>query len=413
MTGKNAVTLWVRGWISAGFLAFTALCAGVLLQQKEPFFDEIAYLAQAETYNSSASFKLWLLNNETGATGPVHALMHYGLSGGKGVLAAPWFRAPNLVLLAGVVVLLRQILKTRHDENPWAKALVALAIPMTWVFAGMALTEMSAMIGLAAALYAATRLDSEDQHSSTMCWIWMVLMAVGVAVAVCGRQTYLIAVPAIPLIAARDRRTFLFSAASAAAGLLPAVWLFVTWGGLIPPKQAFVGNGIVVGHGILALCYVGLTTVLLAPGFLLSRWRIALPVSMLAVIANLVFGVVRFGTMTSVQKLIGYPEITQIFVWAGQQLFVFSGAAFAVTALAEIMQHRERRFAAHAYGVLSLCVACVAITHLFSSRYAGMNLPFLVPMLAPWIRFTPWAILRLVFGMILGAAILYSYYAVH
>jgi hypothetical protein len=39
-----------------------------------------------------------------------------------------------------------------------------------------------------------------------------------------------------------------------------------------------------------------------------------------------------------------------------------------------------------------------------------MTVPFLIPMLAPWMEFSPWAVGRLVLGMGLGAAALHSYF---
>jgi hypothetical protein len=412
-TGRGSTAIWLRLWIVFGLFAFAGLCICVLMQNKPPFFDEIPYLAQADAYRSSESFKQWLLNNDTGATGPVHALMQYGISGGKGVLDAPWFRVPNLGLLAGVLALLGLTIKATGGENAWGKALVGMAIPMTWVIAGMALTELSAMIGMMAALYAAACIGSKKEYSGFKCLIWGGVIACGVAIAVCSRQTYLVAVPAIPLLAARDRRSFWLALACAMFGMLPALWLFMIWGGLVPPKMAYVGHGIVFNHGVLAFGYAGLTAVLIAPGYFFEHRRIALPISLVAVVLNLCTNTVQFGTMTSVQKLIGHPELTLFAVWLGQQLFVFSGAAFVVITVCELIERRERQFAGYTYGVVSLCLACIWVTHLFSSRYVCMSLPFLVLMLAPWIRFTPWALVRWGGAMSLGAAILYSYYAVH
>jgi hypothetical protein len=60
--------------------------------------------------------------------------------------------------------------------------------------------------------------------------------------------------------------------------------------------------------------------------------------------------------------------------------------------------------------VLTLCAACAAVVHQFSSRYAVMGLPLLVLMIADVATYRRWALVRLVAGSAVGLAILHSYF---
>ncbi|MFA6289901.1 MAG: hypothetical protein WC661_21165 [Opitutaceae bacterium] len=408
---RDSDSVWSRVWLFVGLAACAVLCAYVLTRTKPPFFDEVPYLAQAQALTTSDSVRGWLLDNDTGPAGPVHAMMHYALSGGQGVLPVPWFRLPNLVLLGAVLTLTGMHLRSMRVACPWPVALTGMAIPMTWVMAGMALTEMPAMAGIAMATYAAARLGGDDVSEAPVRWGLTCLIALGVALGVCGRQTYLVALPGLLLLAAGGRRNTIHAATGLAAGLLPALWLFSTWGGLIPPKMAFVGAGLKPVHGVVAVCYAGLTAFLLAPGFFMAHWLKALPLGVLLATVNVFSHTVPFTTMTSVQRLLGYPGLARALEAAAGWFFVAIGVAFLTAIGLELWIRRDRRFAGLACSVLALCAVCMAVTHLFSSRYIGMTLPFMVPMLAPWIRFGPWTTVRLLVPMGIGASSLVSYYA--
>lgn len=412
-TESSPLQRWRWIWLFVGLAGFVVLCGYVMTRTKPPIYDEVPYFVQVDALGSSDSFRTWLVNNDTGPIGPVHALMHYALSGGHGVLPAPWFRLVNLILLASVLALIALQLRCARISAAWESALVGMAVPMVWVMAGMALTELPAMIGVAVAYYAASKLDTEPNTTVLVRVILTMAIALGVMVAVCGRQTYLLVVPMIPLLAARDRRSLVYAVAGAILGMIPALWLFMTWGGVVPPKMASVGGGLKLAHGLQAVSYVGVIVLLIAPSFFRCHWRKSLLVSGGVFFLNLMVPMVHFAPMATVHKALGDGLLVRVALWGAGQIFLLSGAFFLVTVLSEVWQGRDRRFAAYAFAVLALCGACVAITHQFSSRYVGMSLPLLIPMLAPWYCFTPWGIMRWLLGMGIGAVTLHSYYMVH
>lgn len=411
----DAAARHARRYVGVAAAGFAALAAYVLAQDKPPFFDETYYLTLAQRLPAASSFKTWLLENDQGPTGPVHALMHHVLSGGHGSLPAPWFRLPNLVLLAATIALTAALVRRLGHAHSGMRASAIMAVPMAWVMSGLALTEMPAMCGFAAAMLAATRLgESETPPTRTQRWSGAALIALGTGVALCGRQTYLAVLPAV-LCAGWGPYGRGATAAGVAAGLLPALALFATWGGMVPPKLAeFVaGQGLRPRHALYAVCYVGLISALLAPALFRQRPRWALAGGTAAAAAAVVFGPFTLTTLSSAQRFLGSPAVARALEWTVGQLFIAAGGAFVAVLAVEVWARRSRSFLAHAGGVLLLCGACAGVTHQFSSRYIGMALPLWIPLLAPWIVPTRGAVLRLLAGMAAGAAALHSYYAAH
>ncbi|MFT3867268.1 MAG: hypothetical protein QM715_02110 [Nibricoccus sp.] len=394
-------------WVLVACTAYIALCVFVLTRSRPPFFDEGLHLSRAFALAQPGSFRNWLVENDTSATGPLYALMHYALALGQGAWPTPWFRVPNLVLLAASILLIVSQLRRLGQSNFWACALTTLAMPTTWVLSGLALTEMPAQCGAAIACWAALRLGEEKEAD----WRMALVLILGVAVATMGRQTYLAALPGMALLAAGDRRRFFLALAAVAIGLVPLVGLVWVWGGLLPPKLAYMGDGgFNFAHVFYALAYVGVMTLFLAPGYYLVRWKIILPAATVAGAINLWLSVIHFTMLTSVQKLTGMPVLMHLLEATGTLLFVAAGVAFPLATLLEAWRNRSRRFWGYAGSTLGLCLACGAVTALFSSRYVGMTMVFLVPLLAPWMRFNVTSILRLSVGAGLGAGALYSYF---
>ena len=391
-----------------GVVGFGVLIAMTLAQRLPPIFDEVPHLELANRLATSHSFISWLRENDISAPGPLHPVMHYLLSGGSGHLPAPWFRLVNLVLLGGMLALLAWVLRLRGQPN-W-KVWSVFGVPMVWGFAGMALTELPAMIGLALAVGAAIWLgrNPDDRRRP-----WALAgLGVGTALSLLGRQTYLVVLPTLGWLAL-TRRGWLAPLIVLVLSAIPIGIVFCIWGGTVPPLLAYVSGGLVPEHALLALGVCGALVALVAPGFLLAHLRWTLPAGVVTAVINLSFRIVKFTTLTSLQRMMPYPAISQAVEAALGIGFAALGGAWVAAVAAEIKCRRDREFTGLAVAVVLLCAACAAIAHIFSSRYAGMTLPFLVPMLAPWIIPGRWAVIRLAVAMTIGAAVLYSYYLAH
>lgn len=393
---------------TAGVVAFTGLSLYVLLQTRPIFWDEIPYLERAQALVGAESFRAWLIENNTMPSGPLHGLMHYALSAGQGALPVPWVRLPNLVLLAGVMALVAASLK--RSEAPRVAVFGILAVPMTWIVTGMAISELPAMFGAALATLGAIASDVREDVGWRGRLPGLAMLTGGIVLATTGRQTYLAALPGLAVVAVRSWRNAAAAALAFGIGLVPIAALVVIWGGLVPPKMAFVGGGVKPLHAVLALCLTGVAAIFLAPRFYWAFRRYVLAAIAVALLANFAFDFVHFTTLTSLQRLLGHPAITR---WIERIVglgILSAGAGFVSASAAAIWKCRDRRLTGWALAVFALCGAMAGVTHQFSSRYAAMSLPFLILMLAPWMDVGRWAGVRIVVGGTLGLAALHSYY---
>jgi len=413
--GGRAQDLWARIYLWTGLLGFFALVIYVMIQRTGPLYDEPLHLARALAFNARPSFSSWLINNTSSAPGPVFSLMHYALSLGHGALPVPWVRLPNLLLLGAILWLAARHLEQLGHPHARAVGVSSMGVPMVWVLAGLALTEVPSMAGVALALVAAFEVGRSDPASRV--WRQVILgliVALGVAIAVGGRQTYLAIVPSIFLLAASRRATAMQAAIAIGLGLVPAALLFLTWRGLVPPGvKAIVRleRGYRSEFVVLAFGYAGITALLLAPRlFLLHPKKVAVAV-LGAVLVNSLLLRAEMMPLQSVVHRVHSPLFARVLTWASGQIFAVVGGAFLASVVLEMSDRRtDRIFVAHALGLVLLCFECGAMPFGFSSRYIGMGLPLLVPLMSRYLVFGPWAVARLCLGMALGFASLHSYF---
>lgn len=390
-----------------GAIVYLLLIAWVLTRQREVFWDEVPYLGQARLFHNAPSLMAWLRGNDAGPCGPLHPLMHYALAPGAGILDVPWVRLPNLLLLGATMLIVASAL--RRLDRPATAAIGMLAVPMTWVVAGLAITEMPAMFGMAVALWGALELGRAPTDGGSR-FRPAAMLTLGLAAATLGRQTYLVTVPSLLTVAACNRRTGWLAVAAIGAGLLPVLALFAAWGGLVPPKLAFVGQGLEVRHAVLAVGITGLLAVILAPRLFTAHWRWSLGCGAAAATANVISGYVSFTTLSSAQRMLGNPAWARVVEASLSWVAVFAGTGLVAGVIAETVRRKDRCLGGLCVAVFALCAACAAVVHQFSSRYAVMALPFLIVALARWMDTGGWALLRYSGGALLGFAALRSYF---
>jgi hypothetical protein len=409
---RDSHTSWAATYLTCCALAFVAIAAYVLLQDRGPLYDEPVHLARAKALAGSSSISEWLNSNTTSSPGPTYAVMHYALSGGSGALSVPWLRIPNLVLLLVIVTLAALHLRDLGTSSAVAAAASIAAVPMTWVLSGLALTEIPAIGGIALAVYAAHRLAVEKSVKGHPRLLAGLALAVGIAVAVCGRQTYLPAVAALVWLASSSKRATFIALASVVVGLVPAMTIFWIWKGLVPPglvKEIHAERGLVPLHAVLAFGYAGVAALLIAPRFYLQGRKQTATILAAGLVSAAVFGG-TFAPFGSAKTLFG-GVLAGLLTHVGSRIIPAVGGAFAAAVALEVFRRRaERPLVAHGTGLALVCGVCAALPFAFSSRYVGMCLPFLVPLLAGHIVFGPWAVGRLLVGVSAGAVALRGYF---
>lgn len=386
----------------------------IISQRRAPFWDEADHISQADAFVHAASLDGWLKENDRSAPGPLCSLLHYSLSLGVGHLSGSWLRLPNYCMLLVVISVLAVTLSSSGIENRWTCAGAILGIPMSWVISGMALTEIPAMVGIGGAFWAAFEINNISEQDAALGKrrvLWSLLLAMSTVVALCGRQTYLVTLPGIWLIAARDRTSSVFAAFALLFGTLPILAVFFVWGGMVPSKLAWVGGHFRINQVVYALCYLGMITLLLAPRFLWNHRKWGAIGALIAVVFNVITGSVSVSVMTSVKSVLGLSALSAEIDFLTSQLMVAAGAAFLCSLLDECRIYRDRRTIGLGWCLLALCGTSLSVVH-FSSRHIAMAIPIAVLFLSRYFDFGPMAVLRLSVGAAAGAASLWSYYSV-
>ena len=242
-------------------VAFLALVAVVVTSPPEHVFDETDY-ANYVLLLHQHGLSVEFLKALTGAAGPLYAFVHFALEPVTQLLPVR-MRLVNVVLLVVVAGVLAACLKRRGCSDYLVASGSILVVPMTWVLAGMALTEMPAMLFAALGLYLQLR-GVEALGRGRAVLGWFAASGICIGVAVWGRQPYLVLAGVPVLLALLDRRVRLPAVIVVGIVMASAIPLGAAWQGLVPPSDE-VALGLAPLNGLISLGYIGVCFFLLAP----------------------------------------------------------------------------------------------------------------------------------------------------
>lgn len=416
----------MKGKVTEKLLLFTGL-AGFLsiffitwARTQPPLFDEVVFIPNIYLFEQHGLSAEFLRNINEQAPGPLYQFVHYPLKPFTN-WTTPGIRLVNVFLLGLLILLLARILVDLKQES-FKKALVfaisLVAVPMVWQVSGLALTEMPTMffaVLSALVLNLATKAESTSVLKSTLLAL---LAGVCLGLAILGRSPFLLlAFAAFALLygntgsAARWRTVILY----AATGLSMAIPVFLIWGGLVPPQQAFVSaGGINVWHGILAFAYGALLTLIIAPHWFYFNRRVLVAM----VIAYFVFLVINryllhftYYPLSEALKKIVPASFMEIYPYIIAPAFIALALWFIASTVYRGWQHRTNEL----FIFLLLCglfilATSAKVTHLFSTRYVAQAAPFFVLVMAGYDNWTTGKWVRSIIGMILGVLSLQTYF---
>jgi hypothetical protein len=389
-------------------LASLALIALVAGSPARYLYDERYYMAGAWLLARGSSFRDFLLAPLNTPAGPLFPTMQWLVSPLTG-LQPRAARIPNLVLLAAAGGAIAYAMARWRLTDPWARAAMLLALPIMWVSAGMAFTEMPAFAFASFSLAASAWAMSGTAESRARLWLGFAVAGVCFGVAILGRQPYLPAAAGFVLIAIfepRFRWPALVAAALSCAVPLP---IFLLWGGLVAPQVAWVG-GVNLSHGALAFAYLSALVLILAPAYFMTRWKWSLIAGLVAGLAILPFG----GLPATIAEGVSVhlpPLLAHLFQLAMSVALVGGGAAVIVASAVNIRERRDDRiFVLMVLLTLGLTSTAASITHQFSSRYVMAAFPFAVFAVQPYFTPSRCAAARLAAGALCGYLSLAHYF---
>ena len=350
------------------------------------------------------------LNSLTRPTGPLYSFVHVVFEPIT-QLRPVRMRFVNvflLVLLAGV---LAAWLERQRQSDYWVVGCSVLVVPMTWVVAGMALSEMSAMVFVTLSLYLQLR-GLEALKAGRPVRGWLFASGVCLGIAVWGRQPYLL-LCGIPVLAAvLDRRLRMAAVIFVGVVLAMAIPLFMIWRALVPPSSHEAQQGISVTNGLTSLAYTGICFLLVAPR---SRWlpvKVLLGLVALSIVANMSLGALVLYPIKSVIDRHLPVSMVSLYGSICGSLFLSCGVVFLAVLLRMIcVDLKDLSRVTVSGGLLCLAISPMFISHQYSSRYTAMSLPYLILAAQPWRRWGLETVIAAVLGCGVGFLSLFGYFS--
>jgi hypothetical protein len=387
------------------FLALLALASrgGIIHLQH----DEGWYLGTAEalrTEGLTAKF----LRELPGPAGPLYSFVHALFAPLTG-LQRPGIRFVNMGLFAATILVVANLYRRRGLAHPLVSAMHLMAVPILYGAVGGALTDVPALLCfsacLAPLLAAVSAADAPGGAARARSLGLAVLAGACFGLAVLGRQQYLAALAALPILGLGSRAAWPALAAFAASGLAMPAAVFAVWGGLVPPHTEAVGHGISVPYGLLSFGYAGAMYSLFDARFFLRPRGLAIVVA--SVLVHLALDLREVEPSSTGAMLVLPGWLLAYFVPATCGALIGLGICLGVElAEAAWADRHDRELAFLWAAAFFLLLTPLKINHLFSSRYVIPALPMVLLLAERRSPDSPWKALRMAAASVLG---LFSY----
>lgn len=396
----------------AGFIFLIALVAGL---SRPPFYDERYYIKNVFLLQQYGFSREYLLKH-IGSAGPLYSAVHYVFAP-LTHLRVPYIRLVNVFLLAGSMYFLGKTLQLlQFSAN---MALLVLAIPMTYVVTGLALTEVPAMFFFSAAIYSILYATTKSKYPI----VYLIAGGFLMGLAILGRQPYLLTLGVLPILfwnkEAYIKNGLLLIVTIISALVLPAI-VFSVWNGLVAPEDAalyteIARNGISLQPKFFFFCtaYFAVIVLLLAPSIYLRPTRRLLAflgIALLIFIAvNYSAGVITFLPMRfTLERLFSASFISGAELICGAVIMVLS--VYLLLSIAQrVKENYSKELLFFVAATFLIALSCIKITWGYSSRYAAQAIPLIVPLCAVFYRRSKYNVYRLALGIVIGAVSLLTY----
>ncbi|MHA4847342.1 hypothetical protein ACX0G7_24470 [Flavitalea antarctica] len=404
-------------------LSFTGLLVLIFVLNKPALYDEDDYLVNVSLIGKYGFGERYLLNH-IGSAGPLYPVLHYMLEPITN-LRTPHIRLINVFLLIGSIWFIGRTLKTLQLAPSYG--LLALAVPMTYVISGLALTEMPAIFFLCAAFY----LIIKTCYTSPLFRNAVFQLAVGglcLSLAILGRQPFLLVLSALPILFLKNRNylknSVLLLITIVTALALP-VYVFWVWGGLVAPHDAiFYDPGAEDGVSLqpvfffICMAYYAVVFFIVTPNFyILPSLKEAFVIGILALIAialNFRYDLFLYLPMKYFIEQIFPPIIAVMAETVCGAILFLAGLYFILTLIRQLIKNKfAPALLFFAVSLILIAISCIKITWGFSSRYPAQALPFMVPMFAYFYREHKFNTYRLGIGGLIGLISFASFMALN
>ena len=221
--------------------------------------------------------------------GPLFTVLHALFEPLTG-LKLPGVRLVNLGFSFLAIAALGLAIRSRGVPHAFPKALALIAAPMIWGPIGTAMTEMPALAFFCTALALLFAALDRAGRGSSSAYPLAALAGLACAVAITGRQQFLMVPIASVVLWRRSTWRVGLIFALIAAGLPTPI--FLAWGGLVPPAERRFEAGLSIAHGLTAFSFAGIIYCLYDVGWLIRRWKVVAAIVALTTAANVATGAI-------------------------------------------------------------------------------------------------------------------------
>lgn len=384
------------------------LAIGIATSPSHWVYDEPYHIGLAKLILKEGFFNALVSPANQSAAGPLYASSQLAFEWATS-LAAPGIRWVGFfcLLLSSILVSKTTFASNQRFLSISQVGICFLGIPFLWPCAGMALTEIPAMLFFSLALFYIARMIGAENSNAHFSLAALAGLSLGLAIL--GRQTYLILIPVIFLWALFQRKfllpvLLLFVFAGLCSG-----WLFIVWKGLVPPSQQMVDGGLRFDHSLLAMVYIGVAGFVLAPRLLVQMpLRFGIPFLVITgAIGFFTIGGEIVPAKSLLLSLFGAEWAVQIGRFALATMFGIS-VLWIISLSIKIVSERSPFLFLNLLILLAFIAAPAKISHLFSSRYV---VTAMIPLIfLTGFENTKLAISFKLIGGLIGAATLATYY---
>jgi hypothetical protein len=398
-----------------------AMLAVQIILRRPPFNDEHDYLMNVPLLHQYGFGKNYL-THLIGSAGPLYSMVHF-LFEPVTHLQSPYIRWVNIIFLAGAAYFIYRILRLFNFSHRFY-AFYVMAVPITYVIAGMVLTEMPALFFFTAALYLIIKSTCQANERGKI----IQLMAGGLcmSLAIIGRQPYLLTLAALPVLFISKenyKKNILLLLMTLAFSIAIPCYVFYIWRGLVPTIESqlykdIAQAGVSYRPDFFLLCifYFSVCMLLTAPGFFrLSHsskffmwWAAA---CMILTAANFTFHWIElFPVKKLLQQVFVTPRAVYIVSTLCGTAVILLSLYFIVCLYIQCTMHYRKEVLFLALALLLMAAACAKITWGYSSRYAGQAIPLLILLGSFFYRNSKYNSVRIIIGMLTGLISLVSYF---
>ena len=406
-------------FLAAGMLGLFAL---QVIFPRPPFYDEDDYLLNVALLHKYGFGKNYLVNL-IGSAGPLYSMVHWLFEPLTG-LKTPQIRFVNTGFLMGVTYFTYRTLGLLHYPKRWY-AWYVMAIPMTYVIGGLALTEMPAIFFFSAAVFLIikSRLPGQGKYAL----LQLIIAGLCMGLAIVGRQPFLLTLAALPvLFISREnyKKNIALFAVTILSSLALPFYVFTVWHGLVPTIEsqlyidiAHAGVSYRPDFFLLCVFYFSVSLLLISPEFLrpprskntFLKWSIGFGI---IVVANFIFNWIELlPAKPWLEKIITNSGLIYTASNLCGSAAIFLGLYFMICVYNNLQQmHYPKELVFFTAALLLVAAACIKITWGFSSRYAAQAIPLLVLIGSFTYKNSKYNLAGISIGILIGLMSLFTYF---